>query len=788
MNQNLRSVKKYVSGIRRKQILSRIFRGLLTCGGLFFTISFLLEFFFIAYPWIALPLLWDASVVCCFFFVVGWTLDCLFFHAPPLITTAHLLEQHSNILHPYLSIALELEHSVNQNSFIEQVYLRASEQIKNLRVPAPKRRLITLLFPATGLLWAGTLFFSPNPLLSFWKMPFSFLNSSEAEIYPGSVSVPRGAPVRVTLQPGGTPYPSCRISIINADQRRYSRILRIDSSGFFSSSFDHVQQSFSYQFSYGGKTYGPEEITVIPPPSLMSLQIHLKPPAYTGSQPRVLSEGQGDFEAYAGTETTFRIESNVLSHASICTEFDTISLSRDGSFAEGKLTVHKETGYTFTLIDTFQQSNDSLPVFRITIIPDDKPMVHFLKPGFNKELTPALTESLWVEGIDDLGIRLMHIGYCRNGECNDTSSLWNISPRGTPRVVRKQLIWDLRDLSLYPGDTLFYWATIRDSRPFKPFQTSSSDTFWFRVPGFEEIHRKIAEQENYAKETIEGVRKEQDNIDKMLEQLMKPAGKKQELSWDQQQIMQDVKKSIKAQADSLQHALQSLQENVKKLQDEGVLNDELVKKMDQIQKSLQELINQFGDSLLSQLDKQQEISMQEMRQAVESMKEMLPELNERLENTLQFLEMLKRDREMAALAMQAEKLAREQADLANAQQDKRTLDQQKDLLQRIDDLKQQLKSSENSTSFELQSSHQLDSLHKEMQSQISSQQHPSKQSMNNMSGTLATLSEELKSMTSAAKQQQMQAERNQLLDLPMMRLPSLSGRPNLKRRPPVVVN
>jgi hypothetical protein len=113
----------------------------------------------------------------------------------------------------------------------------------------------------------------------------------------------------------------------------------------------------------------------------------------------------------------------------------------------------------------------------------------------------------------------------------------------------------LRQYTLYPGDTLFYWAKIRDNRPFSPPGISTSDTFWFRVPSFEEIHQAILEKENYADQKIEGVRREQENLKEMLEQLVKSATCSEELSWDQKQILQDLQKSIQAQTDSLQNAM-----------------------------------------------------------------------------------------------------------------------------------------------------------------------------------------------------------------------------------------
>ena len=94
--------------------------------------------------------------------------------------------------------------------------------------------------------------------------------------------------------------------------------------------------------------------------------------------------------------------------------------------------------------------------------------------------------------------------------------------------------------------------------PNRKVAQTTSDTFWFRIPGFEEIHRKIVEQEKSAEKSIGEVREKQDHLEDMLENLVKSATGQKELSWDQKQILQDVKETIKAQADTLQKAMESL--------------------------------------------------------------------------------------------------------------------------------------------------------------------------------------------------------------------------------------
>lgn len=765
MNKDLLSVKRYVAGVRRKIIWFRIIRGFTPAIFAFSLISVVLNLSFALYPWIFLPLFWDILVCLLLLFLLGWLLDSAFFHAPDYSKVALKIEQSSNCVHPLIAIALEF-HKAKQNSpFIDRTFHLAAQQISGLSPISMKLPLTLWLNLVMIPAWILTVNYFEPPLLRFWNAPFLSISSSGATISPGTVKIGLNESVTLKFQPLQTRLPSCRVVVNRLNGKKTEKIHLLSDSPVFSYRMDSVKQSFAYWFIYGGQQFAPETITVVPPPTLYSMQIRLTPPSYTGDSARVLPEGQGDFRVYAGTKANFTIESEELSRAYLISGNDSINLKVDKNKAYGEITVNKPIEYTFGLVDQRGQKSDSLPQFRIDVIPDELPLVHFLKPGYNIALQPELVETLWVQGIDDIGIRSIEILSCRNDECQESVSVWDISPKGFPQTIRKQVIWNLRQYTLYPGDTLFYWAKIRDNRPFSPPGISTSDTFWFRVPSFEEIHQAILEKENYADQKIEGVRREQENLKEMLEQLVKSATCSEELSWDQKQILQDLQKSIQAQTDSLQNALNSLQDNIEKLKEQGNVGEEISEKMEQIQNELKELIKQFGDSLFPKIEDGHQISLDEMREAVENLQKMLPELDKRLDNTLQFLKMLRKDRELAMMAMRAEKLAQEQKVIADQEQSPRIMDQQKDLLSRIKNFNNDLKKNLPDEKSLSPTSEQMDSLHNQMSSDLSEKQNPSTDQMNLMSATLLSASQQLRDLMSASKIKQIQAEQKMIMEM-----------------------
>src|SRR5690554_1825729 len=765
MKSDFQKVYKFISRIRRKYIIKRTLDGILTAGLMFLTISSFLNLLFFFYPVTLLPLVWDFVLILTIIFIIIWFIDSIVLHKPGMIETANLVEQKGSLDHPLVSIALELKTVESQKIFTQKAYSGAAGQIKELPISIYSlKKWKIYLIVLTAVLWWLTNF-TLNPVMThYWKMPFAFLNKADAVVSPGTVCLPRNAFVKMSLEPSGTFFPSCRIKISSIKTGRESRYLILpDSSGVFSYQADSVRESFVYQFTYGGRDFNPETVLVVDPPVLYGLKMKLFPPSYTGAPQKELPDGQGDCFVYAGTKVKIEIQSDRLSDAYLIVNNDSCVMDTVDNKIAGEFTVYNPITYTFSLLDTFGQRNDSLPLFYVDIIPDDKPFVHFLKPGTNKSVNPEMVESLWLEAVDDLGLRTLKINYYKNGEQDEPPKEWNIPLKGNPKTVQKELEWNLNELSLYPGDTLFYWAQVRDSRPFKPYQIAKSDTFWYRLLSFEEIHEQVVNRENSAQKAITDVRKTQEDLDEMIKNMIKSASGEKELTWDQKQVLDKIKETIKAQADSLKTAMNSLQGNIEKLKDEGDLGEEIVEKMDQIQKALKDLIDQFGDSLFMDFDNQM-ITMEDMKEAVKKLEEMLPELNERLDNTLEYLEMLKRDREIAALALRAENLAQEQTEISGSDDKERNKMQQEKLLDRTKELSEDI-SSKAKDGLKMPSTDKLDSIQSEMESQISQKQFPSSGEMNSMSSELVSLSQSLKQMMSSARWEQIQVERKQLLDL-----------------------
>jgi hypothetical protein len=767
MNNDLITLKRFLNSFRTKRTLQLIVNK--ACGyfSVFFVFSFFLSVLFVLFPWVIIPPVWDISIIVSVLVVLWESLNIVILHPLRLQEIAQIIERRNCKAHPLLSIAVEFESGDHGNSFTAETFKRAvaqAESISRKNALPPPSVIPKISLAITSLLFVLSCFFLQPSLYAYWNLPLTIVKKSEFTIQPGSLRVPLGSSLTLKLVPAGVLLPSARLTIFTDNhEKRNSVLLRPDSVGAFSYTISNLDRSIHYQFTYGRAAGKVDTIQVVPPPMIMGLTISASPPFYMHLDSIKFIDEWGDISIPAGSDVSFSVVSSELSSARMLTGTDTLLMKINNDTASISLKLLDNISYTFALKNSFNIPNDSLPSFHITMQSDEQPFVQITRPGRNKLLNVEQVETLWVDAVDDFGIRALYCQWYRSGSGEILEKQLPLSSQSPSCNIEYR--WNLKDQNLYPGDTIYYWVRVQDTRP-DHVQMAFSDTFTFRLPGFEEIQQNVEENGEYVAEKISEVHGKQTDMKEKLKKLSKSSSGDQEVSWEQKQVLQDVKKEFESQADTLQKALDALQENIAKLRDENVLNDDILKKMEDIEKTLKDLIAQYGDSLLNMPRDDQQFSMDEMKDAIQKTQEMLPELEKRLDDTKKFLELLKKDQELAMMATQAEKLAKEQLDLKEQSGSPDFKDKQKSLNERIEKFADTVSEKMNSNQQISKALDQIRKNNQQMKSSMSSADgKPDNQQMSEMGNSLMDLGSKLRQNMASEKMKQMQNLRATLLSL-----------------------
>ena len=779
-NNDFSAIKESLVRFRREFILLNLLSALAIVAIACFGLLTLVQIVFAVFPWSLLPVLWDAVVALFMAMTIGFVIDKCFLHRRPLLRIAAILEQRFRLKPRWLSLSLELQSpsALGSEALKNDVVSNAKHSLEGFpsKIPIRLPPLISATLLAMAAVWGITTVSLRPRCAAFWDLPLSFGATVSGRVFPGTITIPMKASIDLRCVPRGRAYPSCRLFMTGLDDNiTRSTLLRPDDSGSFCLHYDHCTGSFAYQFSLGARLFPAETVYVAAKPSIYSMRIRVTPPAYVGLPAALLQEGQGNFSAFAGSAALFSLSaSGPLARAVFCPSAgDTVFFNVNGNEARGEVKILRSCSYTFSLVDTFGQQSDSLPSFFIDRIADEVPLVHFLKPGINKELMPALAETLWIEALDDIGIKECSLRWRKNIEPHDTAHVRDLLGNRPQTELRRQMVWDVRELFLYPGDTLFYWAYVRDNDPYDKTHFSVSQTYWLRLPTFEEIHERLARQQDETEHSLQSAQEKQDALRGTLSDLIKSTKGKESLTWEQKQIVNDLKESLKAQSDTLNKAVEALKRTVEQLKENGLSSKDIIDKMDKVRKALEDLARDYGDSVLFERPRQNEsVGIQELKESLEKIRKMLPDLAQRLDNALKYLDMLKRDRQLADLAERAEKYGKEQMDLAaRSPKGPPWNERQKELTKKIEallsDVSRQSDTGNQSPLFSKEEVPSLQHAASQLQAMKNgfSQTGAQAEAMDRMSADLFSLAQNLRDLQSSAMAAKLKKEKETLMDM-----------------------
>ena len=755
--ESIRTIEAFVRTRRRGYVVASALRISLVAIAVLGLAAALLIFLFMYIPLAILPLLTVLLLAAMAgAFPLIWLYGYL--RRPSLLAIARMLEKELPAERHMLSLSLEL--AVDGSPLSRMTQERAAGELGRYRWVLHRRPLREMIACALSLILLGASGGIFGSAIGPWLAdPFAVLAPQDAELLPGTCRVAAGTNARIVVKPRHRGSPSAVLELRQTGGTLRRVLLRPNAEGSFSYATGPLSGSLEYGCRLSGRFFGPDTIVVVPPPSLSHLTVRIVPPAGLGLGPVDLPQGRGDIAAIAGSTAIVRLaSSHPLAHAFRVGRFgsrgDSLAMTVAGSSATIRFTVAAEGAYRFVLADSLGQRSTSAE-FALRLLADRAPIVRFVRPGENRAVDRSMQEELLIAAADDYGLSRLVLHWRTGAGARDSIAV--PLPRGQ-RSVDIAYAWNLRPLGLYPGDTVFYGARVSDARG----QTDSSATFWFRVPGFAEIHARASEKADEAGSTMASVKRMQKEAAQKLKELSRAADKAakegSEPRYEDRKIAEDLKKTMTASADSLQKAVTDLQkaiEEMKGSQNTAVLAD----KMSELRKAVAELVKQYGDSAL--VDKRKDAgppSAADLRASVENLKKMLPNLAQRLEQALRAIEALKRNLALGSLVKSAEDLAREQALLAasempaaeTAAREKSIADRAQQLARNVSDYMRQ------DSSLRPESVPSLADVRKESAAMAAASKagaKPGKNEMAQMSGSLSSMADEL----AAQMQQDMSA-------------------------------
>ncbi len=511
-------------------------------------------------------------------------------------------------------------------------------------------------------------------------------------VQPGNVALARGSAVTLTatVQRGAAPEGSAPVEAgsleTRADGSKPWESVPLAAAQPLTHHLARVEETFEYRFAAGRDRSDVFRVDALDAPTVRIDEIAYEYPAYTGLEPRSVTDGSGDLAAVKGTRARLSVHaSHELARAELQREKgEPVALEADGEGTlRGTITILDEDSYRVHVEDRIGATNPDPIAHRIQPLTDEAPFIRLLEPGEDLDLDESLRVGLRWSALDDYGLGPVNLVFESSRSPGDSRSIPIFTPRGRTQEASSSYEWSLVDLDLLPGDSITYFLETRDNNAVDGPSPARTRSYVLRFPTLAEIYAEIDEGQESSIDAMKEVAQELEKVEDKVEKVGREILKQGESSWENRQEMQRAIETQEKLSSEMERIQKEVADNMNSLLESEFMSFEALEKMERLQQLLDEVTS---EEMKAALEKLREAMEQENAphadEQLEDFQKAQEELMKNLDRVIQNLEQFRFDEKLKAAVRELEELAARQErvneDLAQLPKDANKSDDAKD--------------------------------------------------------------------------------------------------------------
>lgn len=414
--------------------------------------------------------------------------------------------------------------------------------------------------------------------------------------------------------------------------------------GEYSYTFEKLQQDFKFQIEAAGFYSSPYTIRMVNRPELMSLTVFLQFPRYIG-RPQQQLQNAGNLEIPEGTKIRWKLTAAHTQQASILFSSEkgpSPMQQADNQLFEYGRGFNSPDDYSITLENENSKNKDRIS-YHIDVVKDQFPSiaVEHLKDS-------VLFKSIILAGNiqDDYGLSQLDLHYLVTGKDKEERAG---SIRLGIDVLQSQqnffFDWRLDSIHLSAGDRLQYYLEVWDNDWVHGRKSTKSTAYQFELPGSEEFKADIRHSQSSTESEINKSLTKAKSLKEAIEEAEQKLKGKQSLDWQDKKMLED----LIQQKNSLDQLVEQLKEQNKSLEEKkdafSEQNERIREKSEQIQKLMNELLDEETKKLFEELEKMLKENQDpaQIQKMLEKMDRQEINIEKELERTLELFKQLQYD-------------------------------------------------------------------------------------------------------------------------------------------------
>lgn len=529
----------------------------------------------------------------------------------------------------------------------------------------------------------------------------------------------------------------------------------------FEYTFKKVSKDFSFHFTADGFSSKEYKVKILPNPSLISFEVQLEFPKYTGLSAKTISNS-GDLSVPEGTVAKWLVRTKNTDELRVQLPDTILNLkpsSKDLFVFNSRL--KKSGSYSLRSKNQFTSSNDSLNYY-LNVVADQYPSISLEE---HQDSTSLKRKFFAGEISDDYGFTKLSFAY-RFIESSDSVSDNQLHTVDLPfsrqnTSDRFVYYWDMSTMSISPGDQIEYYFVVYDNDGIHGPKFTRSATRVFKAPTLEEISASTDKNNKEIKSDLESALKEAKKIDKEMQLLKQEMLEKKQLGW------QD-----KSKLENLMERQMNLQKQIEQIKQDNKLNNQqktefnemdpaLLEKQKQLEEMFDKIMTDEMKKLYDELQKLMEaMNKDKVQEQMQEMEMSNKELEKELDRSLELFKQMEFEQKMENISEKLNELAEKQEKLSEDTKDKKESQEnlekrQEELNKEFENIKKDLEEL-NKLNEELENKKNLENT-EESQEKISEEMQKSSEELDQNKNKKASESQKNASQEMKKLQQQMES-------------------------------
>jgi hypothetical protein len=435
-------------------------------------------------------------------------------------------------------------------------------------------------------------------------------------------------------------------------------------SGVFQYTFEKIQSEQTVQIEASGFYSDKYFIRIVNRPELTKLKVSFNYPSYLNRKPSELTNA-GNLEVPEGTRVTWQIGTSNTAKASIF--FLSHEVRDDMQLIDNEAFVYsrpiKDPDQYSIILENEKSKNKDQISYSISVIKDQYPQI-----AVQAVRDSVLYKNIYLGGAiaDDYGLTSLQLKYqiSREGR-NYPAAAVNVPIAPNQSQQNFFYSWNLDSLRLQPGDLLTYFFQVWDNDGVNGRKSTRSANYTFNLPSQEELKTDISNTQQSAENRIDQSIKKAKDLRLSIEDAQQKLKGKQSLDYQDRKMLEDLIRQ-REKLDQLIDALQKENELLERKKESFTEENERIReKSEQIQKLMNELLDEETKKLFQELEKllKETTDANQIQKLLEKLDRKEINLEKELERTLQLFKQLQYDFKLEQALQELEEQTEKQEQL-----------------------------------------------------------------------------------------------------------------------------